>query len=215
MAALSTPTPRTLAALMGEPITKGLRVGLLGGSFNPAHEGHAHISQEALVRLDLDQVWWLVSPQNPLKRSDDMADQGARSDIAQKMAQHPKFRVCNLEQHLGTRFTADTLCALTQLAPDVHFVWLMGADNLIQLPEWQNWEEIMYAMPVAVFARPGYTTKAAMGRVAQRFAKSRLPESAGALLPGSDAPAWIIFRSPLHPQSASAIRASGKWPLKS
>lgn len=215
MAAVSSPTPRTLAALMGEPITSGLRIGLLGGSFNPAHEGHAHISQEALVRLGLDQVWWLVSPQNPLKSAAEMADMGARTSAASKMAQHPRFRVCNLETHLGTTFTADTLRALTKMAPDVRFVWLMGADNLIQLPKWRNWEDIMHSVPVAVFARPGYTSAAALSPAARKFERARLPEAAGRILPYCDAPAWILFHSSLHPQSASAIRANGKWPLKS
>jgi len=186
---------------------RGRRVGLLGGSFNPAHPGHRHISLAALQRLGLDEVWWLVSPQNPLKASAGMAPLADRLAGARAAARHPRIRVLDIERDLGTRYTADTLAALGQRFPGVRFVWLMGADILIELPRWVRWTEIFHRVPVAVFARPTYLLKAMAGRAAKRFAQYRVDPARGRALPDLSPPAWAYFPIRKHRASATAIRA--------
>lgn len=185
---------------------KSLRVGLLGGSFNPAHAGHRYISLEALKRLGLDQVWWLVSPQNPLKTAAGMAPMATRVALAAGVGRHPRIRVLQLETRLGTRYTADTLRRLAAW-PNHQFIWLMGADNLAQLPRWRHWRQIMAACPVAVFEREPYSYAALAGPVAQGFGAARVPELKAGALAGSPAPAWAFIRLRPHPASATAIRA--------
>ncbi len=184
------------------------RIGLLGGSFNPAHAGHRHISIVALHRLGLDEVWWLVSPQNPLKPATDMAPLADRMARAAEIAAHPRIRVSGIEQRLRTRYTADTIPALIRRYPDCAFVWLMGADNLLQFPAWRRWESIMRAVPVAVFPRSPSSLRALCGPVAHRFAAWRLAEEAAAGIALKPAPCWIFLHSQLHPASATAIRAA-------
>lgn len=153
---------------------RALKIGLLGGSFNPAHDGHRQISLAALRLLDLDQVWWLVSPQNPLKPQKGMAGFNERISAAKSVARHPRIRVSDFEARIGEQRTARTLAALKVTYPHHKFVWLMGADNMIQLPEWQQWERIMTLVPVAVFNRPGYTYKALNGKVATKYHHRRV-----------------------------------------
>jgi len=158
----------------------GRRIGLLGGSFNPAHGGHLHISRLALARLGLDEVWWLVSPQNPLKPSAGMASLAKRLRQAETVAAaDPRIRVSDIERRLGTAYTADTVLALRRRFPRARFVWLMGGDNLVQFPYWQRWQGIFRAVPIAVFARPGSSQRALAGMAAHRFADARLPVEAG------------------------------------
>lgn len=185
----------------------GLRVGLLGGSFNPAHAGHLHISRQALERLKLDQVWWLVSPQNPLKPEGGMAPLHERLAGAAQAAADPRIRVGAIERELGTRYTADTLAALKARFPDLRFVWLMGADILVQLPRWKRWRDVFRAVPIAVFARPSYSLKARFGRAARHFATARQLASRAPDLAAMTPPAWVFLRIPLHRASASRIRA--------
>ncbi len=186
-------------------------VGLLGGSFNPAHDGHRHIAEAALLALGLDEVWWLVSPQNPLKGTAGMADLTQRfASACQKATTGDppgRMRVTDIEGVLGTRFTAETLVKLRQAFPAIDFVWLMGADNLEQLPEWKNWQRIFRTVPVAIFDRAPYSTRALAGAAAVRFARHRLPEAAARSLVKATPPAWIFVHSRLHSASASAIRA--------
>jgi nicotinate-nucleotide adenylyltransferase len=182
-----------------------LKIGLLGGSFNPAHEGHLHISLLALSELGLDQVWWLVSPQNPLKPKAGMSSLADRMTWARAKAGHPRIRVSDLEERLNTRFTVDTLAQLRRRYRDVAFVWLMGADNLQQLPQWRRWDDIMAAMPLAVFDRPGATYAALSGRAAQRYVRYRVRDARA--LADATAPAWSFLFKRRHPASASAIRA--------
>nr|WP_245978438.1 nicotinate-nucleotide adenylyltransferase [Stella humosa] len=182
------------------------RVGLLGGSFNPAHDGHRHLSLWALRRLRLDCVWWLVSPQNPLKATAGMAPLGRRLAEARRVARHPAIRVTDVERALGTRYTADTLRALTGRFPRARFVWLMGADNLRQIRRWKRWDSIFMRLPVAVFDRPSYALGALSGMAARRFARNRIPASAAPSLANRSAPAWTFVRMPLHPASATRIR---------
>ena len=132
-------------------------VGLLGGSFNPAHAGHRHISLEAMRLLGLDEVWWLVSPQNPLKDPAGMAPHNVRIAAARAVARHPRLRVTGIEADLGTRYAIDTVRALQRRYPKTRFIWLIGADNLAQLHRWKAWRQLARAVPIAVFARPGYS----------------------------------------------------------
>ena len=187
---------------------RGLRIGLLGGSFNPAHEGHRHISLFALQRLRLDAVWWLVSPQNPLKSIDGMASFDDRFASAKEVAQHPRIVVSDIESRIGTRYTADTLRALHHRHSRHRFVWIMGADNLIQLSRWRNWTAIVKMVPIAVFARPGYSQRSLFSTAAHRYRRNRLPVHAATGLADRKTPAWVFMHTPLHPASATEIRAS-------
>jgi nicotinate-nucleotide adenylyltransferase len=184
----------------------GLTIGLLGGSFNPAHDGHLEISLHALRRLGLHQIWWLVSPQNPLKKTADMASLKNRMAQAECVAAHPRFLVTDIEGDLGTRYTADTLRVLKKRFPGVRFVWLMGADNLRQIPRWKDWRDIFYAVPVAVFRRPAYAAGPGIGKAAIRFAKAWRPPAHSKNLAKAITPAWIIFDNKLNYTSATQIR---------
>ena len=183
------------------------RVGILGGSFNPAHEGHRQISLAALGRLGLDEVWWLVSPQNPLKPASGMAPIDRRLADARAVARHPRIRVTDIESHLGTQFTADTLVKLVRAFPRTRFVWLMGADNLTQISRWERWPQIFHAVAIAVFNRPTYCFRALSGLAARRFAHRRLAATAAGLLARKRPPVWVFLFTRLNPISATAIRA--------
>jgi nicotinate-nucleotide adenylyltransferase len=183
------------------------RVGLLGGSFDPAHDGHRHISLEASRRLGLDEVWWLVSPQNPLKKPTESPLE-ERLAAARRIADHSCIRVTDIERTMGTVYTIDTLAALTRRFPGVRFVWIIGADNLIQIPRWRRWREIFTTVPIAVFARPPYSLKALTGRAARRFAAFRVSETRAGALVRLRPPAWIFFHTRPHPESATRIRAA-------
>ena len=179
------------------------RVGLLGGSFNPAHDGHRFISLCALQALRLDAVWWLVSPQNPLKARTGMAALADRVRRAQDVAAHPRICVTAIEAATGTRYTADTLQALRRRFRHVRFVWLMGADNLVQMRRWRRWQQIFRMLPVAVFDRGPYAFHALGSAAALSFAAARRP--AGCLGSGTP-PVWSFVHQPRHPASATAIR---------
>lgn len=202
-------TPAELGAVLeGRVPPAGARIGLFGGSFNPAHEGHRQITEEALTRLRLSSVWWLVSPQNPLKPASGMAPLAERMASARRMAAgEQRILVTDLEGRLGTTYTADTLRALTRLLPRVRFVWLMGADNLIQVHQWQDWPQIFNALPVAVFDRPSYSLRALSSKAAHAFARYRLKERSARCLAEARPPAWVFIRCRLNPQSATEIRA--------
>ncbi|MQX34944.1 nicotinate-nucleotide adenylyltransferase [Roseospira navarrensis] len=184
-----------------------VRIGLLGGSFNPAHAGHRHIGQEALRRLGLDQVWWLVSPGNPLKTGQPMAPLDERLTRAEAVARHPRMVPTGIESALGTRYTLDTVRALQTRFPRVRFVWLMGADNLAQFHRWRGWVELMETVPVAVFDRPRYSFGTVNVRAARRYAAHRRPVRAAAGLADDAAPSWVFLPIRRHAASASAIRA--------
>ncbi|MBI4184827.1 MAG: nicotinate-nucleotide adenylyltransferase [Proteobacteria bacterium] len=185
---------------------RGGRVGLLGGSFNPAHDGHRHLSLLALSRLALDEVWWLVSPQNPLKPSRGMAPLAQRLARARRVAAHPRIRVTDLEARLGTRYTADTLAELRRRFPRRRFVWLMGADNLAQIVRWRRWRRVFRLAPVAILARPQYASNPLATRAARRWAAYRVPEARAAELAAKPPPAWTFITGPTHPASATRIR---------
>ncbi|MFC7048260.1 nicotinate-nucleotide adenylyltransferase [Emcibacter nanhaiensis] len=192
--------------LPGRNKWRGMTIGLLGGSFNPAHAAHREISLAALKRLRLDHVWWLVSPQNPLKGTGDMASLADRVAKAREVAAHPHITVMDLEKRMRTNYTADTLRILVERFPDVRFVWLMGADNLGQFDKWQKWEQIAELVPFAIFDRPGYSMMANASKTAQRFHRQRLSETQAPLLPGMKPPAWVFCHGRKNPLSATAIR---------
>jgi nicotinate-nucleotide adenylyltransferase len=184
-----------------------LRIGLLGGSFNPAHEGHLAISREALRRLALDRVWWLVSPQNPLKPSAGMASFAERFAAAQRLArQDPRILCSDLEQRLATRYTVDTLDWLQRRRGELRLVWLIGADNLLQLPQWHHWGRLLAMVPIAVFDREPYSHRAVVGRVARRYAQRRLRERDAPALAELRPPAWVYLRLRRQQESSTAIR---------
>ncbi|HSR72167.1 MAG TPA: nicotinate-nucleotide adenylyltransferase [Kiloniellales bacterium] len=182
-------------------------MGLLGGSFNPAHEAHLMISREALRRLRLDGVWWLVSPQNPLKGRAETAPLAERLRAAQAfVGTEPRIRACALESVLGTVYTAETLDRLAALFPQVRFVWLMGADNLVQVSSWKDWARIFHRAPVAVFDRPSYSQKALSSVAARRFARHRLPERRAGALATEDPPAWVFLHCRRSARSSTELR---------
>lgn len=184
------------------------RIGLLGGSFNPAHGGHVHISRMALKRLRLDEIWWLVSPQNPLKPEAGMAPLQHRLATARALTRGHRIRVTDIEARLGTRYTVDTVTALQRRCPGVRFVWLIGADNLLELPHWHRWQNLFGRVPIAVFARRPYSLRALSGPAAQRFARYRMREAAAGALAGHTPPAWVFLHCRMHLASATAIRHS-------
>jgi len=194
------------SGLLGSGLLGGLRIGLLGGSFNPAHDGHRHISLVALRRLGLHQVWWLVSPQNPLKPEQGMAPLASRMKSAQATARHPAIHISDIETQLGTRYTADTIRQLTTRAPAARFVWLMGADNLVSFPKWHRWTTIMESVPVAVIARPGYSLKARLSPAANRYADRQIPVEQASQLADAKAPAWVFIEDQPTSESSTRIR---------
>lgn len=181
---------------------------MLGGSFNPAHDGHLHVSREALKHIDLDYIWWVVSPQNPLKSSDNMANIRDRLQYAKTVACDPRIRVSDIEVQLDTRFTIDTMQKIKTSFPEKKFVWIMGADNLIQFPKWANWQKLFTTVPIAIFDRAPYSVRALSGKAAQVFSKSRIKKEHARKLADFSPPAWAFFQMPLHSATATKIRAS-------
>jgi nicotinate-nucleotide adenylyltransferase len=195
----------------GFPIaTRGQRIGLLGGSFDPAHAGHAHITREAMRRFGLDRVWWLVSPGNPLK-AHGPAPMAERLAQAARVMPDPKVEITGLEAELGTRFTAQTLARLRAIYPGVRFVWLMGADNLAQFHRWEDWRAILHLVPVGVLARPGHQMAVRQAPAARIWASARLDAQKARLLPCARLPAWCFVQMPMSDLSSSSIRAGGGW----
>jgi nicotinate-nucleotide adenylyltransferase len=168
------------------------------------------VSLEALKRLGLDEVWWLVAPQNPLKPQRGMAPLARRMKDAAALARHPRIRLLDLETRLGTRYTRDTVAALQRLFPRTRFVWLMGADNLAQIRHWEGWTEIFSRLPIAVFARPSYCSKALSELAAQRFARFRLSPAAARRLADYAPPAWVFLPVRLDVSSATELRAQDR-----
>ena len=202
--------PRPGVLRDGLSLMPGMTVGLFGGSFNPAHDGHAHVAETALQRLDLDRVVWLVSPQNPLKDTSQTAPLAERLASARMWAPGPRMIVSDFETRAGTRWTIDTLRALKARHPGVRFVWLMGSDNLESFHRWRGWTDIMRMMPVAVIARPGSLLESRAAPAARRFAGHRVAASEARLLARMQAPAWTYLTAPLNPSSSTALRARSR-----
>lgn len=196
---------------LGLPYARpGQVIGLLGGSFDPAHAGHVHITREALKRFGLDQVWWLVTPGNPLK-SRGPASLEARLEHAGGLMQHPRVKVTDVEAQLGTRYTAETIVALQLRYPGVRLVWLMGADNLAQFHRWERWREIIERVPLGVLARPGDCIPARTSKVAQLYGQYRIRARDAFGLGFYTAPAWSFINIPMQRISSSEIREKGEW----
>jgi nicotinate-nucleotide adenylyltransferase len=190
---------------------RGQRIGLLGGSFNPPHEGHRLISMIALHRLRLDWIWWLVTPGNPLKDNSRLPPLNGRIAACRAMAHHPRIRVSGVEALYGTSYTAQTLRELQKRLPGLRLVWLMGADNLAGFQNWQNWRRIAATVPIAVIDRPGSTLRALRARAPTALARFRRPEAAAAHLASADPPAWIFLHGRRSTLSSTALRAGIRW----
>ncbi|WP_299080897.1 nicotinate-nucleotide adenylyltransferase [uncultured Ruegeria sp.] len=188
----------------------GQVIGLFGGSFDPPHQGHVHVTLEAMKAFGLDRVWWLVSPGNPLKERGP-APSARRMAAAREMMQHPRVEVTDIEALTGTRATAGTLAAMRRLYPQVRFVWLMGADNLAQFHRWKDWRQIMDSVPVGVVARPGDRISARMSPAARAYAQYRIDGQARHLLGRAAAPAWCFVNVPMVNVSSTEIRGRGGW----
>lgn len=188
----------------------GLKIGLFGGSFNPAHDGHLHLAQTALTSLNLDEVWWLVSPQNPLKLAQPSYE--TRANTVKALPLSRRMKLSRLEIDSGTQFTVDMVRKAQQRHPDKRFVFLMGADNFSQFPQWKNWRKIMASVPIAIIARPSKTGepqfKARLGQAARMYRGARISETQSHILPALKAPAWTYITAPLNRLSSSAIRES-------
>lgn len=198
------------------PHGRGMRIGLLGGSFNPAHAAHRQISLIALRRLRLDAVWWLVTPGNPLKDLRGLAPLSWRIAAARMVADHPRIRVTGIEASFGTRYTIDTLRRLIAACPGTRFVWLMGADNLASFHRWKAWRAIAGAMPIAVIDRTSrdglsWSQRAARSRAARALDAFRLPEHASAGLAVRKAPAFVLLHDRRSALSSTQLRAQGRW----
>ncbi|HEY5347559.1 MAG TPA: nicotinate-nucleotide adenylyltransferase [Rhizomicrobium sp.] len=184
------------------PIAPGLRIGLLGGSFNPAHGGHLYASLMAMRQLDLDYVWWLVTPRNPLKPASELEPLKERLCEACHQAKHPRIAVMDIESRLRTHYTIDTVSALQRRFPQVHFVWLMGSDNLAQFRRWRRWPDIAARIPIAVIQRPGTTMAQIQAKAIQRFGRRRVARGLALMRP----PAIAILDGARSKESASALR---------
>lgn len=191
----------------GAPLAlPGQTIGLFGGSFNPPHAGHLSVSLEAIRRLRLDRLWWLVAPQNPLKDPTETAALERRLARARKVARHPRIVVTDFEAVLGTRYTADTMAIIVRRWPGVRFVWVMGADSFAGLHRWNDWQRLVGLVPMAVFDRPGFTLKALSSPAAITFAAARLDGSNAAALARRRPPAWCFIAIPRRHESSTALR---------
>ena len=194
------------------PHTPGMRIGLLGGSFNPPHQAHRAISRFALKRLQLDRVWWLVTPGNPLKENGTLHELGARVQAARDVANDPRIEVSCLESVIHTRYTIDTINILRRRFPGLRFVWIMGADNLAQFHRWQEWRRIAALVPIAVIDRPPQSFRALGSVAAQALSRYRLPENKAALLADRPAPAWVFLTGlKLNLTSTGLRNPDGSW----
>ncbi len=185
----------------------GQRIGLMGGSFNPPHEGHAVCALTALTRLRLDQLWWMVTPGNPLKSAAGLPDLEARMAASRAFARSPAIKITGFEAELGSPYTYATIRFVTRHLPRVRFVWVMGADNLATFHHWQHWRDIARLVPIAVVDRPGWHLKALASPAARYLARSRLSEAHAALLPAAKPPAWVFLTTHLSEASSTALRA--------
>lgn len=185
----------------------GQCVGIMGGSFNPAHDGHRIVAEAAVKRLNLDQLWWVVTPGNPLKSNGSLPPLQKRINAARKYARGPRMKVTGFEAELGTPYTAATLAFLKRRYPGVRFVWVMGADNLASFDRWQHWKQIASTMPIAVVDRPGWRLKALAGPAAAALAQSRHSEATSLRLTRHRPPAWMFLTTRLSPLSSTQLRS--------
>ncbi len=199
-----------ISALFKTPPIDGMKIGLFGGSFNPSHQGHFELAKFALATLQLDYVWWMVSPQNPLKSRHETSDFDQRMQHTRKIARHPKFVVTDIETRLGTTTTAQTLVKMKPVLDRAHFVWLMGADSFASLHRWNDWRVIPQSLPIAVFDRPGWAAKSLASTAAKTLKASQFSQEDIALLPFAKTPAWGFIPMPQRAENSTAIRSGNK-----
>ena len=190
------------------PHARGMRIGLFGGTFDPPHAAHRAACLLAMRRIGLDRVWWLITPGNPLKDTHGLAPLAERLAAARKLGRHPRIDVTDLEADLGITYTFATISYLIRRCPGVHFVWIMGADNLRSFHRWQRWRDIARLVPIAVIDRLGPSLYSTAGAAGQALAWARLPESAARTLPQRRPPAWIYLHGLKSPLSSTALRAA-------
>ena len=189
---------------------RGLVVGLFGGSFNPPHQGHALVAEIAIRRLGLDQLWWMVTPGNPLKSRNHLAPLAERIALSEAIATDPHIKVTAFEQSIGISYTANTLARVKARNPHVHFVWIMGADSLETFHKWQKWQDIARTFPIAVIDRPGSTLSYLSSKMAKTFAFARIDEDDARVLWKRPAPAWTFIHGPRSALSSTAIRKAAE-----
>ena len=185
-----------------------MRIGLFGGSFNPPHPGHQLVSRQVLKRLELDAVWWLTTPGNPLKDHADLAPLTKRVIAARALITHPRVKVTGFEAEKGFNYTYDTIRHLRQTLPNRRFVWIMGADSFSNFHQWERWRDIANLIPLVIYVRPGSANKALASKAAQSLARFRIDEADAKLLPHSKTPAWVYLNGLMCGQSSTAIRQS-------
>ncbi|WP_084633942.1 nicotinate-nucleotide adenylyltransferase [Maritalea myrionectae] len=190
--------------------TPGMRIGLFGGSFNPAHEGHRLVTRQALKRLGLDAIWWLVTPGNPLKDHSELKPLSERIAAARNLMDHPRVRITGFEAKHGFKYSYDTLAYLKQTLPGRKFVWIMGADNLVSFHKWDRWQDMAQLMPIAVYVRPGATHNAPFAPAAQAMARWRVDETDAARFADMPAPAWIYLHGIMSDLSSTQLRQGAK-----
>ncbi len=189
-------------------VERGMVIGLFGGSFNPPHQGHLLVAEIALRRLGLDQLWWLVTPGNPLKNKTELAPLQQRLEACEALAKDPRIKVTAFEKSLGTSYTARTLEFIRVRNPQAHFIWIMGADNLAGFHRWQRWQKIATTFPIAVIDRPGSTLAYLSSKMARTFDYARVDEEDAGVLWQKQAPAWTFIHGPRSTLSSSALRAA-------
>lgn len=202
---MQTPSP---SRVLLPPARAGQRIGLMGGTFNPPHEGHAVCALTAIRRLELDQLWWMVTPGNPLKSGAGLPPLEERMAASRRLVRDPRITVTGFEAALGSPYTYATVRYLTRRLPDVRLVWVMGADNLASFHRWQRWQDIAAAVPIAVVDRPGWRIKALSSPAAARLGRFRVPERAARRLPEMAPPAWTFLGTRLSEASSTALRAN-------
>lgn len=201
------PAPERIAGITELPVSApGMRIGLFGGSFNPPHQGHRLVALQMLRRLELDAVWFLVTPGNPLKSHGELAPLAERVTAARTLLRHPRIKVTGFEAAHGFRYTYDTLRHLVATHPGRHFVWIMGGDNLASFHRWEHWRDIARLMPLAVYVRPGSTLRAPASKAAITFAANRIDEVDAPLLPLMQPPAWLYLSGLLSGMSSTELR---------
>ncbi len=185
-----------------------ISIGLFGGSFNPAHHGHLHVANAGLSALGLHKIWWLVSPQNPLKPT--QPSYSSRVNTVRALPLPPNMEISSAELDLGSHYTIDLIRGLQTRHPQIRFVFLMGADNFLQLPQWKDWQEILARIPIAVIARPGAPIKARLGQAARQYSQYRIAENQAHILQFLPAPCWTYLTLPLNSASSSALRKAAQ-----